>query len=202
MARKFIAASEELVSKLMAISNREGKTFYSFVNDIFEEVIGIYDQRRTLQEVTEFYNLMEMQTTSGVILTPPDALKYVVEKLSPEEKEQFEKLWYAWGQWYGKYLGSKFPEHTLEAFGRFLSLSRGELSEVEVTPGDPVKLRCVSSLISLQYTKLLQNYLEGVIHSLGYETIRRECLKGLILLEFKLIKKGEKPSEEMPVEEE
>jgi len=185
MARKLVAAEQELVSKMMTFASHEGKTFYSFINGVFEDVIKIYEQKLTLDEVTEFYELMKTQRASGDILIPMDSLMYLVEQLSVKERESIEEQWYAWGQWYGTYLGSKFPEDTLIAFTRLLSLSRGELREVEIIQGDTVKVRCVASQVPLQYTRLLQSYLEGVIHSFGYETIKREYLKGLIILEFK-----------------
>ena len=192
MARKLVAAEEELVSKLMTFASHEGKTFYSFINGIFEDVIKIYEQKLTLDEVSEFYELMKTQRASGDILIPMDSLIYLVEQLPVKERESIEEQWYAWGHWYGAYLSSKFPEDTLDAFERLISLSRGELSEVEIVQGSTVKVRCVASHVPLQYTKLLQSYLEGVIHSFGYETIKREHLKGLIILEFK----PKEPSEE------
>jgi hypothetical protein len=191
MARKLVAAEEELVSKLMTFASHEGKTFYSFINGIFEDVIKIYEQKLTLDEIAEFYELMKTQRASGDILIPLDSLMYLVEQLPANEQERIEEQWYAWGQWYGAYLSSKFY-----TFERLLSLSRGELSEVEIIQGGTVKVRCVASHVPLQYTRLLQSYLEGVIHSFGYETIKREYLKGLIILEFKLKELSEEVSEE------
>jgi len=196
MARKLVAAEEELVSKLMTFASHEGKTFYSFINGIFEDVIKIYEQGLTLDEVAEFYELMKTQRSSGDILIPLDSLMYLVDQLPLKEKERIEEQWYAWGQWYGAYLGSKFPENTLDAFDRLLSLSRGELSEVEIIQGSTVKVRCVASHVPLQYTRLLQSYLEGVIHSFGFETIKREYLKGLIILEFKAKETRDEVTEE------
>jgi len=196
MARKLVAAEEELVSKLMTFASHEGKTFYSFINGIFEDVIKIYEQKLTLDEVAEFYELMKTQRASGDILMPMDSLMYLVEQLPANERERIEEQWYAWGQWYGAYLSSKFSEDTLDTFERLLTLSRGELSEVEIIQGSTIKVRCVASHVPLQYTRLLQSYLEGVIHSFGYETIKREYLKGLIILEFKLKGLSEEVSEE------
>ena len=198
MARKLVAAEEELVSKLMTFASHEGKTFYSFINGIFEDVIKIYEQKLTLDEVTEFYELMKTQRASGDILIPLDSLMYLVEQLPVKERERIEEQWYAWGQWYGAYLGSKFPEDTLNAFERLLSLSRGELSEVEIIQESTVKVRCVASHTPLQYTRLLQSYLEGVIHSFGYETIKQEYLKGLIILEFKPKQTKDEVTKERP----
>jgi len=185
MARKLIAADDQLVAKLMAISNQDGKTFYAYVNDIFQEILRIRGLGRTLQEIVEFYELMQTQKISGAVLIPMEALEHISNNLGKEEKNKLGELWYAAGQWYGKYLTSRFPNETLEALGRLLTLSRGELTEVQIVNGDPVRVRCASPLISMDYTFLLKRYVEGAVNSLGYETTRDEYMKGLVLLEFR-----------------
>jgi hypothetical protein len=185
LPRKLIAADDQLVAKLMAISNQEGKTFYAFVNEVFQEVLRVRNRGRTLQEIIDFYELMETQRISGAVLTPMDALDFLVSNLGEDGRKRLEDIWYEAGRWYGKYLASRFPNGTLEALGRLLTLSRGELTEVQVAPGDPVRVRCASPLISMEYTRLLKRYVEGAVHSLDYETSREECLKGLIILELR-----------------
>jgi len=188
MTRKLIAADEDLVVKLTAISSQQGKTFYAFVNEIFQETLHTHHRGRTMQEVVEFYELMETQRTSGTVLTPIDALTYLLDTVGEKEKDRLSAYWYEAGQWYGRYLASRFPSNTLENFGKLLALSRGELVEVQVVQGDQAKVRCTSPLISLEYTRLLKRYVEGAVHSLGYETSKDDSLKGLILLEFKKTK--------------
>ncbi|MCD6529072.1 hypothetical protein J7L06_02140, partial [Candidatus Bathyarchaeota archaeon] len=87
---------------------------------------------------------------------------------------------------YGTYLQVKFRNRgVLEAFARILSESWWELNEVNLAKErGGFTLRCVSFILSLERTKLLTSFLEGVINSIGYEVLEKDCIRGMIILHF------------------
>jgi len=93
--------------------------------------------------------------------------------------------WYESGKWHGKYLKERFGD-PVQAFKNFLEVSRWDLSEVEVRQeGNTVKLRCVSTVLTTEGTELLAKFIEGAMHSIGYQTEKSDCVKGMIVLEFR-----------------
>ena len=74
----------------------------------------------------------------------------------------------------------------IEAFKKFLKATRWDLNEVDVREnGDSVKFRCISTLLTDDATDLLCQFIEGAMHSMGYETEKTDAIKGMILLVFK-----------------
>jgi len=184
--KKLILAPSDLIAELMEISNREGKTFYSFVGEVFEQALRVYGLGHTLQEVVDFFELMETQKASGAVITPVDMLTYLIGRLYPSERETLLERWFESGQWFGKYLSARFHDRDqVEEFGRLLAVSRWDLKEVEVREdGSVVRVRCVSPLLPLENTELLSRFIVGVMDSLGYKPRKEDCLRGIILLEF------------------
>jgi len=184
--KKLILAPSDLIAELMEISNREGKTFYSFVGEVFEQALRVYGLGHTLQEVVDFFELMETQKASGAVITPVDVLTYLIGRLYPSEREALQKEWFESGQWFGKYLSARFHgQDQVGAFGRLLTVSRWDLKEAEVREeSGVVKVRCVSPLLPLENTELLLKFIAGVMDSLGYKLKKEDYLKGIILLEF------------------
>lgn len=187
--KRLIMVPSDVIAKLMEISHREGRTFYDYIGEVFEQALRAYELNRPLREIVDFFELMEAQKASGAVVTPIDLLTYLISRLYPREKEALYEKWYKSGKWYGLYLLSRFPEQDpVEAFGRLLEVSRWDLDEVRVTKGGgTVKLRCVSPLLPIENTELLLRFMEGVMHSLGFKAKKKECLKGMILLEFEKI---------------
>ena len=190
--KKLILASVDLVTKLMKISNKEGKTFYNFTSEIFEQALRVQEMNQSLQEVVDFFELMEIQRAAGAVIIPVDILTYIINSLYASDKEAFQEKWYESGQWYGKYLTSKFHDRNpVKAFGDLLAVSRWDLNEVSVAEEDGgVRMRCVSPLLPKENTEVLLKFIEGVMDSLGYKTKNKDYLKGIILLEFEGNKKS------------
>ena len=72
------------------------------------------------------------------------------------------------------------------AFRNFLGLSRWDLNEVDVkTDSTSVRVRCISTIMSAEGTRLLARFIEGVMNGMDYQTMKDNSLKGMIILEFK-----------------
>ena len=181
---KLIRAPGDLVSRLKEAANREGKTFYRYVTEIFEQAIRAYDMKRSLKDILDVYEILEVQKEAGAVFTPRDILEYSVEKVSQEDDGTLQRLWYQTGKWYGVYLKEK-SEYPVDAFTRLLQDGRWDLNEVTVKRNEEtVEFRCVSLLASQERTVLVRNFIEGAMHSLGYGTQEQECFRGIIRLRF------------------
>ncbi len=83
------------------------------------------------------------------------------------------------------YINEKF-EDPVQALKKFLEATRWDLSEVEVKQDqNMVKFRCISTLLTGEATELLAKFIEGAMHSIGYQTDKSDTLKGMMLLDFK-----------------
>ena len=187
--KKLTLVPTDLLERIMRISNREGKTLYSFVSEIFEQALRVYESKHTLQEVVDFFELMETQKASGAVITPVDVLTYLIGEVYPSRKGVLQEKWYESGQWYGKYLLDRFHnQNHVEALGKLLAVTRWDVREARVEEeSGVVKVRCVSPLLPLENTELLVRFVEGVMDSLGYRTVKEDFMKGIILLEFERV---------------
>ena len=106
--------------------------------------------------------------------------------LYPKEEKALHERWYEAGVWYGTYLQVKFRnKRTLDIFTKLLSESWWEINEVNLSKEEEgFVLRCVSFTLSLERTKLLMSFLEGVIDSMEYEIVKKDCIRGMIILNF------------------
>ena len=111
----------------------------------------------------------------------------MTENSSEKDAAQLQDLWLESGRWTGKYLAEKFPS-PVDAFGRFLKMSRWDLNEVDVkTVENGVRIRCVSTVMSLKSTNLLGKFIEGAIDGMCYKVVHADCLKGILIFEFKKV---------------
>lgn len=184
--KKLIRVPSRLVAELTRASNTEEKSFYDFTTESLEQAVRAHEMGRPLREIVDFYELMEMQRASGAVITPKDVLDYLISKLYPKEKKALQQKWYESGRWYGKYLDARLRgRDAVEVFGRILSASRWDLNEVSVErKGETATFRCVSFTLPLEGTELLVRFLEGVMHSLGYETKKLDFMRGMVTMEF------------------
>lgn len=184
--KKLLAVDGEIAQKIIEIANRKGMTVYNFTNYILQQAIKAENLNRSLDDIVERFRLLEIVQDSGAIFATTDILSYMVKRLYQQEKEKLCVKWYKSGLWYGKYLQVKFGNgEPLEMLKKLLDACAPKSSEVRIVKeGDKLSLHRVSPTDSLEYTELFSKFLEGVIHSFGYETKKNDVSKGLIALEF------------------
>ena len=184
--RKLIAVPGELVRELNEVANRVGVPFYEFTAEALGQAVRAGRMRRTLREIVDFYELMEVQKTAGFVVVSREVLNYCVQRLYSAEGEQLRKMWTGVGEWYGKYLQARLrDEGVVEAFSRLMRASRWDLDEFELKKEDgTVTLRCVSFALSVEDTELLMSFVEGAMGSLGYEVEERDYVKGIVSMKF------------------
>ena len=183
--RKLVSISETIVEGMARISKIKGESMSKLVEDALKQSVKLSDEGYDLNQVTDFFNVMQAHRVLGGVFLPSDVLDYLIDAVYPEGRKQLLSKWFESGRWNGKYLKERF-DTPVEAFGSFLELSRWDLNEVEVKDlGAVVKVRCVSTVLSAAGTELLASFIEGVMDGLGYKTEKSDCMKGMMVLEFK-----------------
>ena len=184
--KKLLAVQGDLAQKIIEIANRKGMTVYNFTNEVLEQVVKAESMNRSIEDIVERFSLLEIDRDSGAVFATADALLYMVERLYEQEKETLLNKWYESGQWYGKYLRIKFGDgEPLDMLKKLLDACSSKSSEVRILrDGDKISLNRLSPNDSPEYTELFSRFLEGIIHSFGYETKKNDVSKGLIVLEF------------------
>ena len=182
--KRLVYVPGDLVEGVKEVSRGRGKSLSLFVGDVLRMALKANRLGYSPREAAEFLEIMQAQRNLGGAFVPADVLTYLNDRACKGEVEQLEKKWYESGKWHGKYLNEKFDD-PVRAFKKFLEATRWDLSEVEVRKnGRTTKFRCISTLLTGKATELLAKFIEGAMHSIGYQTAKCDTLKGMILLDF------------------
>lgn len=185
--RKLILIKSDLLDEVRKITAKEGKTFFSFTNEVFEQVLRAHKMNVSIADVVEFYRLMQVEKETGALIVPMNVSEYMTRSLYKEKKEELLGKWYESGLWYGKYLSAKFLDsEPLDIVERLMKNRLWNSTDFSVLKnGGQVKIRCMSPHFSSEHTRAFSKFCEGILHALDYETLKNECLKGIVLLHFK-----------------
>lgn len=184
---KLVRVYSDLVARINEISNREGIPFMEYVNSALEQAVRAHRLGKDLKDIVDFYERMLTQREAGLVMVPLEVLNKIVERFYPREGELLEGIWRESGAWYGKYLLIKVRgSDPLELFRDMLKDSGWGVRETSLERvGERSMLKCFSLTLSLENTRLLMRFIEGVIEALGYEIISSSCLRGVIEIEFR-----------------
>jgi len=184
--KRLVYIPGDLVEEIKDISRRQGKSLSLFVSDVLRLALKANSLGYSPKQAAEFLDIMQSQRNLGGAFVPSDVLDYLNSKACGTDEDQLQEKWYESGKWHGKYINEKFndPIHVLK---KFLEATRWDLSEVEVRRcKNIVKFRCISNLLTGAETELLAKFIEGAMHSIGFQTDKRDALKGMLLFEFKI----------------
>ena len=184
--KRLIYVSEDLLERIAKVARDEGISMNKLVEGALMETVKVNELGYSSKQMADFFNVLQTHRVLGGLFVPSGVLDYMIEKLCDGDAlYQLQALWYESGKWNGKYLKEKFSD-PIDAFRHFLELSRWDLNEVEVKSGaNSVKVRCISTVMSLEGTQLLAKFIEGVMNGMNFKTVQADCLKGMIILEFK-----------------
>lgn len=185
--RKLILIRDDLLEDIIKVTAREGKTVYAFTNEVFEEVLKAYEMQTNPAELLEFYTLMKLEKDRGTVIISLDLLNYLVKKSYEGDKGELLQKWYECGLWCGKYLSIRSQkEDWFETFEKLMKKCAWNISDFSITTrGENVSMKCISPYLTTESTEAFLKFLEGIIHSSGYKTVKNECLKGMVLLDFR-----------------
>lgn len=183
--KRLVYVPADLLEGVMRASRRRGESISRFVEEALRQAVRTNHLGYSPEQAAELLEVIQAQRILGGAFVPLDVLNYLTSKAYKDEKEQLQAKWYESGRWHGKYLKEKF-ENPVQALKNFLEAARWDLSEVEVKREDnTIKVRCVSAVLTKEGTELLVKFIEGAVHSMGYQTEKSDYVKGMIALEFK-----------------
>jgi len=183
--KRLVYVPEDLIEDIIEASRREGEPLESFVEQALRLAVEFSRIGYGSKKMALLFEVLQTHRIMGASFIPQDILNYLTAKMYSVEREHVKAQWYESGRLYGKYLKEKF-EKPLEALENLLRIGRWELSSVEMKrEADNVKVRCISTQLTIEGAETLASFIEGAMNSLGYKTVNKECLKGIIILNFK-----------------
>ena len=185
--KKLILIRDDLLEEIIRITAKEGKTVFAFTNEVFEQAVKAYEMKTSPEELLEFYALMKLEKDRGTAIIPIELLNIMIQKSYETDKENLLQKWYDAGLWLGKYLSIKSQEENwLQTFEKLMKVCAWNISDFSLTTqGDDASVKCVSPHFTVETTEVFKKFIEGTVHSANYNTAKNECLKGMILLNFK-----------------
>ena len=181
-SRKLVSVSEDLLDQVSRVSRAEGVSLGKLVETSLLQAVKINKLGYRSDQMADFFDVLQANRVLGGLFVPIGVLDFMIEKCGEKSAGRLQALWLESGQWTGKYLAEKFS-NPVDAFGRFLELSRWDLNEVDVkASGDSVKIRCVSTVMTLENTNLLAKFIEGAMTGMGYKIEHADYSKGMIIL--------------------
>ncbi len=182
--KKLILVPSDLVDQLLQMAAKQGKSLGTFLQEQLEQVVRANRAGYPLKDLIDFFEVTESLKSAGAVFAPPEVMRFLIDAVYPTGKEKLHGKWYEAGQWYGKYLMAKFPDQ-LEGLTRLLQASRWDLQEVNVTrKSRAVEVRCISANFSPEETEFLGRFIEGAMHSMGYETKTGDSTRGIVFMVF------------------
>jgi len=178
--------SESLLEEIMEAARREGRSLASLIEEALEQILMTRKLGYNPNEALEQLRVLRAQRTLGGAFLPMDVLTHLMSHVNDGEKlRKLKEKWRESGSWHGNYLKEEFKD-PVQAFKTFLEATRWDLAEVKLKrEGDNFKLSIVSTVLTEEDTELLMEYVESAIRSMGYETIKQNHMKGMIILEFR-----------------
>jgi hypothetical protein len=181
--KKLVSVSENLLDAAAKVSREEGVPMGKLVENLLEQAVKVNKLRYRSDQMADFFDVLQTNRVLGGLFVPTGVLDFMLEKCP--DPVQLQSLWLDSGRWTGKYLTEKFAD-PLTAFRHFLELSRWDLNEVDIkVAGNSVKVQCVSTVMSLQSTNMLAKFVEGGMDGIGYRLVSTDCLKGMLIMNFK-----------------
>jgi len=188
-SKRLVYLSEDLIREAMEIAWREGKSLGVFVEEAVKIALLAKKLGYELKEVADLLEVTKANRILGGTFVPLNVFNYFIKVASRGRSVRFNEKWYESGRLHGRYLKEKF-EDPVRVFKEFLKASRWDLNDIDVINGQSsIKLRCFSTVLTDEGTKALLKYVEGAFHGMGYETIRSDHMRGMIILEFKKAQK-------------
>jgi len=183
--KKLVYVSEDLIDKAATVCRMENVSLSKLVEGALVETIKVHELGYSSKQMADLFDVLQANRVLGGLFVPSGVLDYMIEKASKADVAKLEELWYESGMWTGKYLKQKFSS-PVEAFNHFLQLSRWDLNEVDLKEEltGRVKVRCISTVMSIEGTRLLEKFIDGALTGMGYKISSSECLKGLIIAQF------------------
>lgn len=183
--KKLVYVPEDIVEEIAEFSRRRGETISKFVEDSLRQAVKVDRAGFDVKRMADFFEVMQASRVLGGVFLPEEVLSDLVKKAYKGDRKGLLEKWCESGKWHGKYFKEKFEDPTY-AFKIFLEACRWDLNEVEVKKNrEHVKVVCVSSVLNLEGTELLAEFIKGAMFGMGFKLEKSDVVRGMLILEFK-----------------
>ena len=179
---KLIFLPEELVEKMKELSIRKGTSLSAYATEAIEQALRVEKMQGTVREAIDIFHYYQISKASGAIQIPRLKFNEIIETSNLEKSLH---SWYEAGKWYGEFLKARLGDEAIPFFKEDLLIS-WNLDEVNLVYDDLyAELSIISFKLTEELTKLLLNYVIGVMESLEYNNTHNDCLRGLVEIQFR-----------------
>ena len=183
--KRLVYVPEALVEDAMRISRSSGESMSRFVEEALRQAVRANHLGYSHEQAAEFLEVIHAQRILGGAFVPLDVLEYLTSKACEAGGGEMQARWYESGKLHGEYLKEKFGK-PVQSLKKFLEATRWDLSEVDVKEYEHgVIFRCISTVLTKERTESLAKFIEGAMHSIGFQTEKSDCMKGMIVFRFK-----------------
>jgi hypothetical protein len=182
--KKLVYVSEEIVDAISEITKKRGESITKFVEDVLRQGIKVEGLGYPPEVIGEIMEVLQVQRVLGGTFVPLDVLNYISNPDNSQKKDGMEAKWHESGKLYGRYIKERFTD-PLPKFKTFLGAMRWDLNEIGLTQyGDATTIRCVSTSLSSEGTRLLSEFLRGAMEAMGFRVQKVDCMKGMIIIDI------------------
>jgi len=178
LKRKFVAARADLVEKISELAKKSGRTMFSILNEALDAFIKAKEKNKDLYTILEEMNVIEIARNAGMIFVPEAIYNIIMEN------NNIENYWKNSGQLFGKYLeinGFKELKNIEKAIKEII----GEDIDISISSN---KIICICPRLMENRLRDIASFLEGVMVNCGFNIIKKEISKGIVIIRMK---KGE-----------
>lgn len=178
MKRKFVAARADLVEKISELAKKSGRTMFSILNEALDAFIKAKEKNKDLYTILEEMSVIEIARNAGMIFVPEAIYNIIMEN------NNIENYWKNSGQLFGKYLeinGFKELKNIEKAIKEII----GEDIDISISSN---KIICICPRLMENRLRDIASFLEGVMVNFGFNIIKKEISKGIVIIRMK---KGE-----------
>lgn len=161
------------------------------IGDLMELGIVAVKDGISPKELLETYRSIMALKKFGVSGVPQGLLEGMLKELSIERLQRLFREAHGLGEGFGALLraesGGQGNSNPKEAFIGALRHGLFGIEDVSLSEPEPGKVvvRCSALSHEKEAMEIIAAFMEGFFASMGYETIRKDCLKGMAILEFR-----------------
>jgi hypothetical protein len=182
--KKLVYVNYDIIEEVTKAAKKRGETITKFLEEALTQAVKVSSAGYDIKQLGQFFEVMYAQRILGGAFVPLNVLNFLTDTVCKTDKKSIADVWLESGKWHGKYLKERFYD-PIKALENFLAASRWDLNEIEIKRfGVTIRIRCISTVLSNDATHLLAQFIEGIMHGIGYKLQKSELLKGMIVQEF------------------
>ena len=191
--RKTVAVDKALAEKLSDIAKREGKTIFSFINDLIQAAIDSSEMKESFTEILEDHRNFNLTKDVGFTLIPLKLENFSLSIVFNDKltREKLLNQWRNWGSWLGNYIKARFPGEEFEYVRKisktiFMSGETFEMDPPENKASiNEITIRIYGNVLGEERTQCLASCFEGVFEELNFKTTLKDVSRGICRLVLK-----------------